>query len=127
MGGYASLAGAVLCKELMHSDPVSMATDEIIILGEDYSRSSIIQQLSLLVGYLSSSVAASSRGSVAPNIRGIIKKVLDHILNARGSQTPTGLGNFDFETDWDMFVEYNPIDDVNWLAGDLDTNTISGI
>lgn len=118
--GYATLAGAVLCMELIDPSPVSITTDaEDIIAGETYSRSSIIQQLSLLVGYLNSSGPSQPNSSVASNVRGVIKKVLDHILNnPRGPQTPIGFGfeSFDFTTDWDILAQFNPLDNVDWFA-----------
>ncbi|KAF5694715.1 hypothetical protein FDENT_843 [Fusarium denticulatum] len=79
--GYATLAGAVLCMELIDPAPVMMPAHDSIIAGETYSRSSIIQQLSLLLGYLKNSCPSQTHCSVAHNVRGVIKKVLDHILN----------------------------------------------
>ena len=118
--GYATLAGAVLCMELIDSNPMNIATpDEDIIAGEIFSRSSIVQQLSLLVGYLNSSGPSRSSSSVASNVRDVIKKVLDHILNnPRGPQTPIGFGleSFDFTTDWDVFAQFNTLDNVDWFA-----------
>lgn len=49
--GYAALAGAVLCMELVNPNPTNITIDGDLIDGEDYSRSSIIQQLGLLVAF----------------------------------------------------------------------------
>lgn len=116
--GYATLAGAVLCMELIDPNPTTMATDDDTIAGETYSRSSIVQQLSLLVGFLNSSRLSQPNSSVA-SVRGVIKKVLDHILNnTTRPQTVLGLENFDFT--WDNFAQFNPLDNVGWLTADRD-------
>ena len=121
--GYATLAGAVLCMELIDPNPVSFAPQDGIIAGETYSRSSIIQQLSLLVGYLTSLGPAQPSSSVA-SVRGIIKKVLDHILNNPGGpQTPITLEGFDFT--WDVLSQFNPLDSVDWFTQDRDMLEVS--
>ncbi|KAJ4245720.1 hypothetical protein NW762_013844 [Fusarium torreyae] len=117
MMGYATLAGAVLCMELIDPIPVSATPSADVIAGETYSRSSIIQQLSLLVGYLNSSGPSQPRNSVAHNVRDVIKKVLDHILNnVGGPGAPLGSDNFDFAIDWETFMELSSLDDVNWFT-----------
>ncbi|KAF4342052.1 general amidase [Fusarium beomiforme] len=97
--GYATLAGAVLCMELIEPIPVTMSAHDNVIAGETYSRSSIIQQLSLLLGYLKTSCPSQTHCSVAHNVRGVIKKVLDHILNSSAfpvaAQTVSEFEGFD--------------------------------
>ncbi|RFN51338.1 transcription factor [Fusarium flagelliforme] len=103
---YATLAGAILCMELINPNPVEDIN--ATIADETYSRSSIIQQLSLLAGSL-----GSSQSSTSVKVRAVIKKVLDHILNdPRGPPTPVGLEGFDFNADWDIFTQ---LDNMDWL------------
>ncbi|KAJ4012332.1 hypothetical protein NW752_008006 [Fusarium irregulare] len=103
---YATLAGAILCMELINPNPVEGIN--ATIAGETYSRSSVIQQLSLLAGSL-----GSSQSSTSVKVRAVIKKVLDHILNdPRGPPTPVGLEGFDFNADWDIFTQ---LDNMDWL------------
>ena len=103
---YATLAGAILCMELINPNPVEDINTTIA--GETYSRSSIIQQLSLLAGSL-----GSSQSSTSVKVRAVIKKVLDHILNDhRGPPMPVGLEGFDFNADWDIFTQ---LDNMDWL------------
>ncbi|RGP70118.1 transcription factor [Fusarium sporotrichioides] len=103
---YATLAGAILCMELISPSPVEDIN--MAIAGETYSRSSIIQQLSLLAGSL-----GSSQSSTSVKVRVVIKKVLDHILNdSRGPPAPVGLEAFDFNADWDIFTQ---LDNMDWL------------
>ncbi|EHK42515.1 hypothetical protein TRIATDRAFT_137434, partial [Trichoderma atroviride IMI 206040] len=79
--GYAAPAGAVLCMELVDPNPMDITIDGDLIAGEEYSRSSIIQQLSLLVGFLNAPGLSHPNGSVSSGVRSVIKKVLDYVLN----------------------------------------------
>ncbi|KLO79029.1 uncharacterized protein LW93_4352 [Fusarium fujikuroi] len=114
--GYATLAGAVLCMELIEPIPVTIPAHDSIIAGEAYSRSSIIQQLSLLLGYLKTSCPSQTHCSVAHNVRGVIKKVLDHILNNPTLTQPVAeLGGIDFAGSWDHFSYFSALDNFDWL------------
>jgi hypothetical protein len=126
--GYATLAGAVLCLELMDSDPVIIAPGNNVIAGETYSRSSIIQQLSLLVGCLNATSSSQPNSSISQNIRAVIKKVLDHILN-NPSIPPAAMGfeGFDFTTDWDSLAQFNLLDDFDWLSQDREMEDSRGL
>ncbi|KAG5808549.1 hypothetical protein H9Q74_002527 [Fusarium xylarioides] len=114
--GYATLAGAVLCMELIEPAPVTMPAGDSVIAGETYSRSSIIQQLSLLLGYLKTSCPSQTHCSVAHNVRGVIKKVLDHILNNPTVTQPVAeLEGIDFAGNWDHFSYFSALDNFDWL------------
>ncbi|WZH45377.1 Zn2-C6 fungal-type domain-containing protein [Fusarium acuminatum] len=126
--GYATLAGAVLCLELMDSDPVIITPGNNVIAGETCSRSSIIQQLSLLVGCLSASNSSQPNSSISQNVRAVIKKVLDHILNNPSIPPATiGFEGFDFTADWDTFAQFNLLDDFDWLSQDREMEDSRGL
>ncbi|KAF7561652.1 hypothetical protein G7046_g2494 [Stylonectria norvegica] len=119
MMAFAAPAGAVLCMELIHQNPISLAADEHgnIVVGEAYSRSSIIQQLSLLVSYLNSSGSLQHITCIVSKVRDIIKRVLDHVLNhTRQPQAPIDLNSSDFAADWDNLAQMNPLDTINWFT-----------
>ncbi|VUC25216.1 unnamed protein product [Clonostachys rosea] len=117
--GHAAPAGAVLCLELVDPNPVEGVADGQVIAGETYTRSSIIQQLSILVGFLNSSGPSQPNHCVASNARSVIKKVLDHVLNqTMQHQTPLGLRYFDSATGWESFAQFNPLDDISWFDQD---------
>jgi hypothetical protein len=117
--GYAAPAGAVLCMELVDPNPLDITIDGDLIAGEDYSRSSIIQQLSLLVGFLNAPGLSHPNSSVASGVRNVIKKVLDHVLNpTKRQQTPMGSAGFGFISDWDGFAQLGSLDDFNWFGQD---------
>ena len=103
--------------ELLDLDPVTISTDGGVIVGETYSRSSIIQQLSLLMAFLKSSRSPQSNGSVASKAGSVIKKVLDHVINdRRRPQTPAESESLGFPTDWDDFLQSNPLDTMDWFS-----------
>lgn len=115
--GYAAPAGAVLCMELVDPNPMNITIDGDLIAGEDYSRSSIIQQLSLLVGFLNAPDFSHPNSSVASGVRSVIKKVLDYVLNpTKRLQTPMGSEGFGFISDWDGFAQFGSLDNVNWFS-----------
>ncbi|KAK1252161.1 hypothetical protein MKX08_003348 [Trichoderma sp. CBMAI-0020] len=115
--GYAAPAGAVLCMELVDSNPMDITIDGDLIASEDYSRSSIIQQLSLLAGFLNAPGLSYPNGSVASGVRSVIKKVLDHVLNpTKRLQTPMGSESFGFISDWDGFAQFGSLDNINWFS-----------
>ncbi|CZR48908.1 uncharacterized protein FPRO_12349 [Fusarium proliferatum ET1] len=126
--GYATLAGAVLCMELIEPTPVIMPAHDSITAGETYSRSSIIQQLSLLLGYLKTSCPSQTHCSVAHNVRGVIKKVLDHILNNPTLTQPVAeLGGIDFAGSWDHFSYFSALDNFDWLMEERGIDEQSGM
>lgn len=117
--GYAAPAGAVLCMELVDPNPMDITIDGDLIAGEDYSRSSIIQQLSLLVGFLNAPGPSHANSSVASGVRSIIKKVLDYVLNpTKRPQTPMCSESFGFISDWDSFAQFDSLDNINWFSQD---------
>ncbi|KAL6899963.1 hypothetical protein GGI43DRAFT_405931 [Trichoderma evansii] len=114
--GYAAPAGAVLCMELVDPSPMDITIDGGLIAGEDYSRSSIIQQLSLLVGFLNAPGLSHPNTSVASGVRRVIKKVLDYVLNpTRRPQNPMSSESFDLISDWDGFAQFSSLDNINWF------------
>jgi hypothetical protein len=126
--GYATLAGAVLCMELIDPAPVTMSAHDSIIAGETYSRSSIIQQLSLLLGYLKTSCPSQTYCSVAHSVRGVIKKVLDHILNNPTVGQPVAeFEAMDFAGNWDHFLYFSASDNFDWLMEERGIEEQSGM
>ncbi|KAH7203247.1 hypothetical protein BKA60DRAFT_527185 [Fusarium oxysporum] len=126
--GYATLAGAVLCMELIEPVPVTISPQDSIIAGETYSRSSIIQQLSLLLGYLKTSCPSQTHCSVAHNVRGVIKKVLDHILNNQTVTQPVvEFGGLEFGGNWDYFSSFSALDNFDWLMEERGIEETSGM
>lgn len=110
--------------ELVDPNLVNITTNDYIIAGETYCRSSIIQQLSLLMGFLNWSSPAQPNSSIATKLRGVIKKVLDHVLNhTRRPQTPV----VDVTTHWGNFGQFNLMDGINWFSQDWGTEEPIGM
>ncbi|KAL7966744.1 hypothetical protein HDV63DRAFT_159078 [Trichoderma sp. SZMC 28014] len=99
--------------KLVDPNPMDITIDGLIA-GEDYSRSSIIQQLSLLVGFWNAPGLSHPTGAVASGVRHVIKKVLDYVLNpTKRLQTPMGTESFGFISDWDRFAQFGSLDNSN--------------
>ena len=83
--------------ELLNPDHAPDNTEDVIA-GETFSRSSIIQQLSIFVAFLNSSSSCHSRDAF--KVSKVIKKVLDHALNhTRQPQTTGDLNNLGLNAD----------------------------
>jgi hypothetical protein len=69
------------------------------------------------MAFLNSSGTSQPNGSITSKIGGVIKRVLDHVLNdMRRLQTPAGPERLSLTTDWDSFVQFNPLDTINWFS-----------
>jgi hypothetical protein len=114
--GYAVPAAAVLCMELVDPSPISPRTEGFNVAGESYSRSAIIQQLSILVCYLNSLGFSGPNSPIISNPESVIRKVLNHVLNASGEpRTVQEVGNFEFTPDWGNLAQFTPLDNIDWF------------
>ena len=119
---YAAPAGAVLCMELVNPSPVDVMSEGGTVAGETYSRSSIIQQLSMLVGFLNSLDISEPDSLITSSARTVLKKVLDFLLNDTGRpQALVEPTSFNFTMSWDHFAQFNSLDDLSWLSQDWNT------
>lgn len=110
---YAVPAGGILCLELLkptlhirpHSDP-------------KITRSSIIQKLSLLVGYLDWVSPSGPNGDLCGDVKSIIQRVLDQTLNAVSSvYEPPAVFEWDFSTQVDF--NFDLLDTFDWNRPDF--------
>lgn len=109
---FAAPAGGVLCNELLKPSlqhtPVQGVT-----------RSGIIQQLSLLGGFLDWVSPSAPNGDLCSSCKAVIQHVLDHALNAPpvvpSSEAPDGAFDFniDFSSDIDAINGYFNFDLLN--------------
>ena len=129
---YAAPAGGVLCMELMNPTPVADAAgvgagwaDQVQPGDPRLSRSTIIQNLSLLVGFLGWVSPAAPNADLCHTVKGIIQRVLDYTLNnpagppAAGQPVDlagAGLAGIDSN---DPFFSFDLMDTFNWLRPDM--------
>lgn len=112
--GFGAPAGGVLCNELLRPthqyDPSSGIT-----------RSSIIQQLSLLVGFLDWVKPSSANGDLCNSCKTVTQHVLDHALNAPGSTTDTTVDSLDLDISSNVndFFNFELLDTFDWLRSDI--------
>lgn len=110
---YAVPGGGILCLELLkptlhirpHRDP-------------RITRSSIIQKLSLLVGYLNWVSPSGPNGDLCNDAKSVIQRVLDQTLNAAPSvHEPSAVFNWDFSTQVDF--DFDLLDTFDWNRPDF--------
>ncbi|KAH8901029.1 hypothetical protein GQ53DRAFT_2520 [Thozetella sp. PMI_491] len=119
--GFAAPAGGVLCMELMN--PTQRAPEEGP-LDPKLSRSNIIQQLSLLVGFLSWVRPSAPNGEICESVKGIIQRAMDYTLNHPAGLPTTdqfvGLAASGLEIDAnDVFFNFDLLDTFDWLRPDV--------
>lgn len=126
---YAAPAGGILCNELLgppqqHSQVAGV------------TRSSIIQHLSLLNGFLDWVSPLSPNGDLCGSCQMVIQHVLDHALNAPPQGTlnaPDAESTFDFNLDLSSDIDaingyfnFDLLDTYDWLRPDIPSCQHSG-
>lgn len=110
---FAAPGGGILCLELLR--PTFRGTHP---RASRLSRSSIIQQLSLLIGFFDWVRPAAPNGDLCADCKTIIQRVLDHHLNATGEG-----GGFLDALDWGSWpnqldFNFELLDTFDWLRTD---------
>ncbi len=110
---YASPASGILCLELLKPTTV----------GQTVTRSSIIQQLSLLVGFLDWVGPSAPNSNLCKSVMEVIKRVLDQTLNSVGpTQSEAFAWNSDVSAELNDFFNFDLLDTFAWLRPDGDTD-----
>lgn len=116
---YAAPAGGILCNELLK--PMPNPTP-----APDVTKSGIIQQLSLLAGFLDWVSPGAPNGDLCRSCKAVIQHVLDQALNGvptNPSDGARGDHGFDFNTDFgaDMygFFNFDLLDTFDWLRPEM--------
>lgn len=119
---YAAPAGGILCNELLkptiHLTPVP-----------GVSKSGIIQQLSLLIGFLDWVSPSAPNGELCTSCKAVIQHVLDQALNgppATSSENAASDQAFDFSHDLGMdmggFFNFDLLDTFEWLRPEMNSS-----
>ena len=123
---YAAPAGGLLCMELMDPSPVEPANvNEPRMTGERVSRSAIIQNMSLLVGFLGWVELSAPNGDMCRCVKGVIQRVLDHTLNNQNGVPTSSSQPMDLVWDGsqgdmsDLFFNFELMDTYGWLRPDM--------
>ncbi|KAH7304040.1 hypothetical protein B0I35DRAFT_445758 [Stachybotrys elegans] len=110
---YAAPASGVLCLELLR--PSFQGTHP---LDRRISRSSIIQNLSLLVGCLDQVQPDAPNGMLCVNCKRIIQKILDYRLNS-DPQMGTSMDSFDWGLPNLVEFDFELLDTFDWMQQDI--------
>lgn len=111
---YAAPGGGVLCLELLRPTPTGDAQHP------KPSRSNIIQQLSLLVGFLSWVKASAPNADLCADCKVVIQRVLDHALNDTGAVSnalSVDIASWDASAQLDF--NFDLMDTFDWLRPDF--------
>lgn len=104
---YACPAAGVLCSELLQPDALLLRPGEISCLR----RSDVVQQLSLLCGFLSSIGSGAPNASLWTTVKDVISRVLEQTLNAPPTTSLPSLQNDDVGYGVDFFSDLLISDD----------------
>ncbi|KAM0451209.1 hypothetical protein ACHAPV_010055 [Trichoderma viride] len=111
---FATPSGGILCMELLNPSFKGSHPKNPSI-----TRSNIIQQLSLLIGFLEWIDPSRPNGSMCVSTSAVMRRVLDHVLNAGSdgmSWQPDTLDDMQLDFNFELF------DTFDWMKPDVMTN-----
>ncbi|KAK7921656.1 sorbicillinoid biosynthetic cluster transcription factor sor4 [Apiospora marii] len=112
--GYGAPAGGVLCMELLN--PTLQGAHP---KNAEISRSSIIQKLSLLVGFFEWVSPSAPNAALCENAMVTIKHVLDATLNTGPAAAGQGaMANMDWNFSTQVDFNFDLLDTFDWLRAD---------
>lgn len=118
---YAAPAAGVLCNALL---PTHIMTVPVVA---GVTKSAIIQQLSLLIGFLDWVGPSAANSNLCISCKAVIQHVLDLSINGppvnstaeEAGEIEQGLDfNFDFDVDMGGFFNFDLLDTFDWLKAD---------
>lgn len=113
---YGVPGGGILCQELLHPTFAGRHSKDPSI-----NRSSLVQQLSLLVGFLDWVKPSAPNGELCAHSKAIIQRVLDHHLGAPGQGSHVQEASQPF--DWGVLAQpdfnFELLDTFEWLRADV--------
>lgn len=110
---YGAPAGGVLCMELLRPSPATSAMPGTV------TKSAMIQQLSMLTGFLDSISEQAPNGPMCATVKKIVKQVLDRVLDP-----PVDMPTHEFSLEgWEMdfsaqsneLFNFDLLDTFDWL------------
>lgn len=92
----------------------------------EITRSQIIQQLSLLVGFLDWVSPLAPNGDLCSSCKTVIKRVLDHSINLPVDSVNLGIDTYDFNIDLPMslneYFNFELLDTFNFLRTEVSSS-----
>jgi hypothetical protein len=117
---HAAPAAGILCIALTGSELSLRLRGEKRIAGMQLSRSSIIQQLSILIRFLDWVGPSQPNGDLAKNVKKVIRHVLDQALNGNVSAESFHFGPSDC---WSDFGSFDLLNTFDWIRNDISLPT----
>ncbi|OHE91576.1 hypothetical protein CORC01_13124 [Colletotrichum orchidophilum] len=113
---YAAPGGGILCLELL-KPTLTLANSGVTVTdsnGKVITRSSIVQVLSLLVGFLKWVSPSEATGGICASTMTIVQQVLDEALNGAPNSNPSGDAmEWDFSAQLDF--NFDLLDTYEWM------------
>ncbi|KAK2608844.1 hypothetical protein QQS21_002557 [Conoideocrella luteorostrata] len=110
---YGAPGGGILCQELLYPSFTGTHSKH-----SEMTRSTIVQQLSLLVGFLAWVRPTKPNGDLCADTRAIIQRILDHHLNSGTDRSSI----FD-AVDWGSLAQpdfnFDLLDTFEWMRNDI--------
>ena len=108
----AAPGGGILCQELLRQTFRGAHPK-----NPEITRSSIIQRLSLLIGFLDWTQPPAPNADLCSDCKQIIQRVLDHHLNAETNENGT-INSFDWNLDRPLDFNFELLDTYDWIRTD---------
>ena len=113
---HAAPASAVLCMELLRPQAITQGSLSV-------TRSDIVQQLSMLIGFLDWVGPDAPNATMCRNVKRVVGRVLDEAINGtpvvqfpnQAVDASTGNLNVDFSSDLAKFFSLDSVDTHDWL------------
>ncbi|TDZ20707.1 Fusarisetin A cluster transcription factor fsa6 [Colletotrichum orbiculare MAFF 240422] len=111
---YAAPGGGIMCLELLQPS-VTLGGTVASSNGDQITRSSIVQLLSMLVGFLNWVGPKEANGNICTNCRAIVQRVLDQALNVvpHADGPPADVMEWDFSAHLDF--NFDLLDTFEWM------------
>lgn len=109
---YAAPAGGVLCLELLRGSGSGSGSGPATV-----TRSSMVQQLSLLVGFLDWVGPSAPNSDICQSVKRVVRHVLDQTLNhpAEDDDQAGAAEGMGFSADMNEFFSFDLLDTFDWL------------
>lgn len=151
---YAAPAGGILCNELLHPTlPHANASRPVLPAGMTMTKARIVQQLTLLVGFLDWVDPTAPNGDLCASTKAVVQHVLDYTINNSSLLGPHGpslggpsnndndnandnaaaahhhyyngfdFNNLDLATDMGGFFNFDLLDTFDWLRPEAVSTT----
>ncbi|KAK9414545.1 hypothetical protein SUNI508_11118 [Seiridium unicorne] len=118
--GYGASPGGILCKCLLKTRSSQIHPSE-----PDITRSTVIQKLSLLVGFFDWVSPSAPNAELCKDCKSVIERVLDQALNNTPGEMHPFLDNMNMDFSTQLDFNFELMDTFDWLRSDFETSEVA--